>query len=109
PHHIRQILQPELGGVLKALELGLDLKIRLLAFDLGFSTSALQQIGALKTNLGRSTLQAIMHRLASARHGGRCTRKCSRGSLRLRAAERSNGKDQSKKQVLQSILESGGD
>ena len=52
-------------------EFGVDFKVRLLAFHLGFARGALQQIGALKVDLGRSTLQAVVRGLGGARYGGR--------------------------------------
>ena len=128
PEHISQILEPELGGVFKILELCFNLEIGLLAFDLRFAGGALHQVAAVKVDSGRSTLQAIMHCFDGAQHRGRrsCIGSARRGGDRrrgdrlrgrvrrrswsLRGRERRGGrKDNSQTQFFHSVSRSGGD
>ncbi len=103
PENVRQILEAELSGVFEALKLGVDFKVGLLALDLGFARGALKLVGAVKVDLGRSTLQAVMHGLDGAGDGGggdgRDRRGRGNGGLGLRGRE-GRGEQDGKRQVF---------
>ena len=86
-----RILEAELRGFFEVLEFSLDFEIGFLAVDVGFAGGALEQIGSLEIDFGRSALQAIVHGFGGAGNRGGLS---IRRNRRLCERERGGGEDE---------------